>query len=124
MEDGKELPRKFLRLAESFQANHTRYVAFCENLSNHIKIYWNDRVIPLSPSLNLRKLNKNQFFLAERNVIVEYSSENFLSVKSFSFCGFSVIESVILAERNLIVEQLLSVALRNIPLRIFFLFWR
>ena len=38
VEDGKELPRKFLRLAESFQVNHTRYVAFCENLSNHPKM--------------------------------------------------------------------------------------
>ena len=55
VEDGKELPRKFLRLAESFQANHTRYVAFCENLSNHVKIYGYERLIPLYPSLNLRK---------------------------------------------------------------------
>ena len=91
VEHGNNVPRKFLRFAESFQTNHTRYVAFCENLSNHVKIYWNDRLIPLSPSLNLRKLNKNQFFLAERNVIVEQLlSVNFLSVKSFSFCGFSV----------------------------------
>ena len=39
VEDGKELPRKFLRLAESFQENHTHYVAFWENLSNYFKIY-------------------------------------------------------------------------------------
>ena len=39
VEDGKELPRIFLRLAVSFQANHKRYVAFCENLLNHVKIY-------------------------------------------------------------------------------------
>ena len=57
MEDGKELPRKFLRLAESFQANHSRYVAFYENLLNHVKIYAHLRLIPLPPSLNLRNLN-------------------------------------------------------------------
>ena len=48
MEGGKELPRKYLRLAESFQANHTRYIAFSENLLNHVKIYGYERLIPLS----------------------------------------------------------------------------
>ena len=54
MEDGKELPRKFLRLAESFRANHTRYVAFCENLSNHVKIYGYERLIPFFLAFELK----------------------------------------------------------------------
>ena len=55
VEDGKEPPRKFLRLAESLQVNLTRFVTFSENLANHVKMYGYERLIPLSPSLNLRK---------------------------------------------------------------------
>ena len=50
VEAGKELPRKFLRLVESFQANHKRYVAFCEKLSNHVKIYGYERLVSYYPS--------------------------------------------------------------------------
>ena len=107
VEDGKELPRKFLRLAESFRANHTRYVAFCENLSNHVKIYGYERLISIYPSWNLRK----------RNNICEKGGESGRKI-----CTLSVRESAFfLAGRNLILKQLLSVALSNIPLGIFFL---
>ena len=81
VEHGNNVPRKFLRFAESFQTNHTRYVAFCENLSNHVKIYWNDRLIPLSPSLNLRKLNKNQVFFSRKKCNCRTTT-----VCEFSFC--------------------------------------
>ena len=47
--------QKVLRLAERFQVNHTRYVAFCENLSNNVKTYRFERLFTLYPSLNLRK---------------------------------------------------------------------
>ena len=57
MEDGKELPRKFLKLAETFQANRTHFVAFCKNFLKHVKMYGFESLIPLSPSLKLRKLN-------------------------------------------------------------------
>ena len=80
----------FLRFAESFLSNHTCYVAFCENLSNHVKIYWNDRLISLSPSLNLRKLNKNHFFCRKKcncrtTTVCEFSlSKKFFFLRLFS----------------------------------------
>ena len=40
VEAGKKLPRKFLRLAESFEANHTSDIAFCNSYRKWFQIWF------------------------------------------------------------------------------------